>query len=97
MADVKTMLVLPGKRLSVVKPIKRTFQASAGVALTCALILVLVLGNGLLMSKGTTSQALNIWLAFIKRSNILATMFLTAAVTVLFVYWQRDREKEQRR
>ena len=27
MADVKTMLVLPGKRLSVVKPIKRTFQA----------------------------------------------------------------------
>ena len=51
MADVKTMLVLPGKRLSVVTPIKRTFQASAGVALTCALILVLVLGNGLLMSK----------------------------------------------
>ena len=97
MADVKTMLVLPGKRLSVVKPIKRTFQASAGVALTCALILVLVLGNGLLMSKGTTSQALSIWLAFIKRSDILATMFLTAAVTVLFVYWQRDREKEQRR
>jgi hypothetical protein len=48
------------------------------------------------MSKGTTNQAVTAWMAFIQRPDILATMVLTASVTVLFVYWQRDKEREKR-
>jgi hypothetical protein len=36
---------------------------------------------------------INVWLAFIRRPDILTTMVLTAFVTVLFVYWQRERER----
>jgi hypothetical protein len=32
-------------------------------------------------------------LAFIKRPDILSTMVLTAFVTVLLVYWQRNQER----
>lgn len=92
----KTTLVLPGTRMSVARPIKRTFQATAGVVLTAALIFVLAVGNSLFMSKTTTHQAVQAWMAFIQRPDILATMALTAAVTVLFVYWQRDKEREKR-
>ncbi len=33
------------------------------------------------------------WVTFINRTDILATMVLTALVTVLLVYWQRDQER----
>jgi len=33
------------------------------------------------------------WLAFINRPDIMATMVLTALVTVMLVYWQRDQER----
>jgi hypothetical protein len=36
---------------------------------------------------------INTWLAFIKRGDIIAVMVLTALTTVLFVYWQRDKER----
>jgi nicotinamide riboside transporter PnuC len=36
---------------------------------------------------------LNLWLTFIRRPDILTTMVLTAFVTVLFVYWQRNQER----
>jgi hypothetical protein len=35
----------------------------------------------------------DVWLAFINRPDIQGTMVLTAIVTVLFVYWQRDSER----
>ena len=31
--------------------------------------------------------------AFIQRPDILATIIVTALVTVLVIYWMRDREK----
>lgn len=91
----KTVLVMPGskKRLSVPKPVKRSMQVAVAVTLTSLVVLALVLGNALLMAKGTSMQGVNAWLAFIKRGDIQATMILTAVVTVLFVYWQRDQEK----
>jgi hypothetical protein len=36
---------------------------------------------------------INMWLAFVKRPDILSTMVLTAFVTVVFVYWQRNQER----
>lgn len=92
----KTMLVLPGKRMNVPRLAKRSVQIALGVALTATLVLVLMLGNGLLVGRASWMGVVNVWLAFIKRSDILVTMFLTASVTVMLVYWQRDREREKR-
>lgn len=91
--SVKTTLVLPGKKLQVPRFFKRLIQIALAVALTAVVALVVVVGNGLLLAKGKSLQGFDIWLAFINRTDILATMILTAIVTVLFVYWQRDQER----
>jgi hypothetical protein len=39
-------------------------------------------------------QGWDLWLTFINRTDILATMVLTALVTVAFVYWQRGHERK---
>jgi hypothetical protein len=94
MAD-KTILVVPGKKkLSVPRVFKRSLQVAAAVALTAFVVLAIVIGNGFLLPRGKPLQGWDIWLAFINRTDILATMVLTAIVTVLFVYWQRDQERK---
>ncbi len=89
----KTTLVMPGKKMLVIKPLKRGLQVVAAVALTMAVALALMVSSGFLQAKGTSVQAWYVWLAFINRPDIQATMVLTALVTVLFVYWQRDQER----
>lgn len=92
--QTKTILAIPGsKKISVPRIFKRAIQVVASVALTCAVALAFVVGNGLLIGRGSSIQAIDAWLAFVKRSDILSTMVLTALVTVLFVYWQRDQER----
>jgi branched-subunit amino acid transport protein len=94
MAD-KTILVVPGnKKVSVPRLLKRTLQVAAAVALTALVALAIVVGNGFLQPHGRPQQAWDVWLAFIYRTDILTTMVLTAVVTVLFVYWQRDQERK---
>jgi ABC-type sulfate transport system permease subunit len=89
-----TLLVVSGKKLTVPRLLKRILQVAMAVALTAAVFLVVIVGNGLLVGRQASLQAgINLWLAFIKRPDILATMVLTALVTVLFVYWQRNQER----
>lgn len=90
----KTTLALPGKKLSVPKIIKRIVQIACAVALTAMVALAAIVGSSLLLGKKSKSlQGIDVWLSFINRTDILATMVLTAFVTVMFVYWQRDQEK----
>jgi hypothetical protein len=89
----KTTLVVPGQKLSVPRLVKRLIQVGVSVALTCAVALIFVVGSGMLLGRANSSRGLDIWLAFIKRPDIHGTMLLTAIVTVLFVYWQRDKER----
>ena len=93
MSDPKTMLVMPGRKFTVTRLVKRAAQIGAGAALSAAVICLVMVVNGLLSGRGTAMQWVNVWLAFIKRGDILATMLLTAMTTVLFVYWQRDKER----
>jgi hypothetical protein len=91
----KTILVVPGKKkLSVPRPLKRTIQVAAAVGLTAFVVLAIVIGNGFLVPHGRPLQGWDVWLAYIYRPDILATMVLTALVTILFVYWQRDHERK---
>lgn len=89
----KTTLVLPGKKMLVPRAFKRTLQVAIAVGLSALVALGLMVGSGFLQAKGNSVQAWNVWLAFINRPDIQATMVLTALVTVLFVYWQRDQER----
>ncbi|MDH4980892.1 hypothetical protein [Hyphomicrobium sp. D-2] len=93
----KTMLVVPGKKLTVPRVLKRTLQVLAAVALTSCVALAILIGNGLLVPKGRLLQGWDAWVAFINRTDILATMVLTALVTLWFVYWQRDHERGDRK
>jgi len=89
-----TLLVVSGKKLAVPRLLKRILQVAIAVGLTAAVLLVVIVGNGLLVGRQASLQAgINLWLAFIKRPDILATMVLTALVTVRFVYWQRNQER----
>jgi len=89
----KTTLVMPGQKLAVPKLAKRVIQVGISVGLTCAVALVLVVGSGMLLGRMSSSKGINMWLSFIQRPDIQGTMILTALVTVLFVYWQRDKER----
>ena len=89
-----TLLVVAGKSLTVPRLLKRILQIASAVVLTAAVFLVVIVGNGFLGVRQTSLQAgVNAWLAFVKRPDILATMILTAVVTVMFVYWQRKQER----
>ena len=90
----KTILVVPGKKLSVPCVFKRTLQIAVAVGLTSVVALLILVGNNLLVPRGRLLQGWEIWLTFINRTDILATMVLTALVTVWFVYWQRDQERK---
>ncbi len=89
----KTILVVPGKKLTVPRVVKRGLQIASAVALSAGVALAILIGNGLLVPRGGLLQGWDVWVTFINRTDILATMVLTALVTVLFVYWQRDQER----
>jgi hypothetical protein len=91
----KTVLALPaGKKTSIPRALKRLVQVALAVALSSAVFLVMIVGNGMLMGRGGSFQAgWSAWLAFIKRPDILGTMVVTSVVTVLVIYWMRDRER----
>jgi len=90
----KTILVVPGKKMSVPRIFKRTLQIVVAVALTAGVVLAILIGNALLVPRGKSAQGWDLWLAFINRTDILATMVLTALVTVSFIYWQRNHERK---
>ena len=89
-----TILVVAGRKLKVPRVIKRTLQVAASVSLTLLLVLIIQVGDGLLTGKVSFQTATAGWLAYIRRPDILTIMTLTALVTVLFVYWQRDQERK---
>ena len=92
MAD-KTVFAVPGRRIPMPRPVKRTVQIAIAVVLTAAAVFVLMAGNGMLLAKTSIMKTFPQWLAFVTRPDILATMVLTAMVTVAFVYWMRETER----
>jgi hypothetical protein len=90
-----TGLVVAGRKTMVPRLLKRALQIAATVTLTASVLLVVIVGNGFLVGKAPSLRAgLNVWMAFIQRPDILSTMFLTAIVAVLFLYWQRNQERK---
>ena len=90
-----TILAVAGKKLKVPRVLKRALQVAVSVGLTLVVVFVIQVGDGLLAGRATSLQgAITTWLNFVRRPDTLAIMTLTALVTVLFVYWQRDQERK---
>jgi len=92
----KTVLALPaGKKTAVPRVLKRLVQVAIAVVGSSAVFLVMIVGNGVLIGRGAAFQSgWSAWTAFIKRPDILGTMIVTSVVTVLVIYWMRDRERK---
>ncbi|HEY1244236.1 MAG TPA: hypothetical protein VGF29_05325 [Hyphomicrobiaceae bacterium] len=66
---------------------RRAIDIATAVGLTAAVFFVIVVANAFLMSRGSYAYGFNLWYAFILRPDILGTMILTAAVTMLYVWF----------
>ena len=70
---------------------KRLVDLLVSVALTAAVVFVIVVANAFLMMRGTSMQGFRLWYAFIARPDILGTIVLTALVTLAYTFWQQTR------
>jgi hypothetical protein len=69
----------------------RVLDVVAVIALTAAAVLVIVVLNGFLMSRGGSLGGFRTWYSFIGRPDIFGTMVLTALISILYVFWQQRR------
>ena len=90
----RTMLAFGRSTYSVPRMTKRAFQVLLAVALTAGAALIILSLNNVLTTQSGWRQGVNAWLAFIRRSDILGTIVLTAVVTVVSVYWTPDSGKK---
>jgi hypothetical protein len=89
----RTMLAVGRATYSVPRLTKRAAQVLVAVALTALASLVILALNDVLTTHSGWRQGFDLWFAFIRRSDILGTIVLTAVVTVASVYWTPDRAK----
>lgn len=89
----RTQFAIGARKVSMPRIMKRSLQIAIAAGLTAAVVLAIILSNSFLMGRGGSLAGIDIWLAFIKRTDIIGTIILTALVTVSYVYWQRDRER----
>ncbi|MFV0369218.1 MAG: hypothetical protein ACK5KM_12235 [Hyphomicrobiaceae bacterium] len=89
----RTQLAIGRSSFSVTRLTKRALQMAIASGLTAFAALVILMLNNVLTARSGFTQGFDVWYAFIQRSDILGTIVLTAIVTVLFIYWQRDNER----
>jgi hypothetical protein len=71
--------------------VRKTLDVAVATALTAAVVFIIVVSNNFLVARGSPAYGFNLWYAFIGRPDILGTMVLTAAVTLLYLLWQQGR------
>lgn len=89
----RTQLAIGRSSFSVTRLTKRALQAAIASALTAFAAFVILMLNNVLTARSGFTQGFDVWYAFIRRSDILGTIVLTAIVTIAFIYWQRDQER----
>lgn len=88
----RTQFAVGARKVPMPRVMKRSLQVAIAVGLTAAVVLFVMMVNGFLVGRGGTLAGVDVWLAFIRRSDIIGTIILTALVTTFFLYWQRDKE-----
>jgi hypothetical protein len=72
---------------------KKLTDVAIAIALTFAVVLVIVVSNGLLTSRTGYWQGFYVWLAFVQRPDILGTVALTALVTTAYFVWNQGSKR----
>ena len=90
----RTMLAFGRATYSVPKLTKRAAQVLLAVALTSLASLAILALNDVLTTHSGWRQGFDLWFAFIRRSDILGTIVLTAVVTVASIYWTPENARK---
>ena len=93
MSADRTMLAVGRSTYSVPRLTKRAAQVLVAVALTSLASLVILSLNDVLTTHAGWRAGFDLWWSFIRRSDILGTIVLTAVVTIASLYWTPDRAK----
>jgi hypothetical protein len=70
--------------------IRKVVDVAASIALTAAVVFVIVVVNSFLVARGGSVYGFKLWAAYIARPDIIGTMALTALVTVAYLFWQQS-------
>ena len=70
---------------------QRVLDVAIAIALTAAVVFVIVAGNNLLMPRGGVAAGFKAWYAFMARPEIISMMILTALVIFAYMFWQQRR------
>lgn len=68
---------------------KRLLDVATAVALTLAVVFVVIVTNSVLTARGGYWHGFNLFLSLVQRPDIVGTMVLTALVTFGYVLWQQ--------
>lgn len=93
LSDRTQFAIARNKTVAMPRVMKRSLQVAIAAGLTLLVALFVMMANGFLSGRSGSLSGLDLWLAFVRRADIIATVVLTALVTVSFLYWQRDRER----
>lgn len=89
----RTMIAVGTSAFSVPRIIKRLLETAIATGVTALVALVVILVNSMLTARGGASLGIETWLAFVRRPDIIATMALTAFVTISYIAWSRKNER----
>jgi hypothetical protein len=87
------MIAFGRSTFSVPRLAKRTLQVLTAAGLTAGVFLAVIVINSFLTARGGFASGFDVWYAFIRRPDIVATMVLTAIVTTAYLYWERRSDK----
>ncbi len=73
----RTQFAVGRHKVAMPRPMKRSLQVASAALLTAAVVLFVMMINGFLVGRGGTLAGVDVWLAFIKRSDIIGTIILT--------------------
>ncbi len=86
----RTQLAIGRNMISVPRLTKRIVEVAVITGLSCLTALIILGLNNVLTARSGFSAGFDLWMQFIRRSDILGTMMLTAMVAVAYITWQRD-------
>ncbi len=92
----RTQLAIGRNTLSVPRLTKRALEVVIATSVTGFVSLAVLLLNNVLTGRGGWLNGFDVWLAFIRRPDILGTIVLTAICTIGFLQWQRDNAGPKR-
>lgn len=72
---------------------RKLVDAAIAVALTFAVVLVIVVTSSFLTTRGGYMHGIKLWLGLIERPDIIGTAILTALVTTGYMFWQGGAPK----